>query len=301
MNRMEKNYFLAKWLNQEITEEELLKHISDEEFQSYKKIIAATEALKAPEFNTEEALKKALLVRNKTSKVKKLHFIKYWYSAAAMLAILVSSYYFISNKNTNYTTQLAEKITFELPDNSKVNLNADSKITYKSKNWNTKRELNLKGEAYFNVEKGSKFTVKTNLGLVSVLGTQFNVVVRDTYFEVNCYEGLVSVNYKNKLIKVPAGSGFKMLNSKTAFTSENTAQIPSWIENNSSFKSMPYKYVVKELERQFNIKIEYDQIHSETLFTGNFTHTNLEMALQAISIPLNLEFTIFSSEKVFLQ
>lgn len=92
-----------------------------------------------------------------------------------------------------------------------------------------------------------------------------------------------------------------MLNSKTAFTSENTAQIPSWIENSSSFKSMPYKYVVKELERQFNIKIEYNQIYSETLFTGNFTHTNLEMALQAISIPLNLEFTIFSSEKVFLQ
>ena len=301
MNRMEKNYFLAKWLNHEITEEELLKHISVDEFESYKKIVSATEALKTPDFNTEEALKKAIVLRNNNSKVKKLPFIKSWYSAAAMVAILVSSYYFISNKNTNYTTQLAEKISFELPDNSEVNLNADSEITYKSKNWNTKRRLNLKGEAYFNVEKGSKFTVNTELGLVSVLGTQFNVVVRDTYFEVNCYEGLVSINYKNKLIKVPAGSCFKMLNSKTEFTSENTAIIPSWIENSSSFKSMPYKYVVKELERQFNIKIEYNQIHSETLFTGNFTHTNLEMALQAISIPLNLKFTIFSTEKVYLK
>ena len=70
MNRMDKNYFLAKWLNHEITEEELLKHISVDEFESYKKIVSATEALKTPDFNTEEALKK--LARKKSIIRKKL-------------------------------------------------------------------------------------------------------------------------------------------------------------------------------------------------------------------------------------
>ena len=297
---MKNDNFLAKWLNKEITEKELKNYLSEDEIRSYKKIISATKELKTNDFNTEEALEKIKLIRN-TSKVKKLSFIKYTYKVAAMLAVLIASYYFISNKSTSYSTQLAEKINFELPDNSKVNLNADSEITYKPKNWKTHRELNLKGEAFFSVTKGSEFTVNTTLGAVQVLGTQFNVVVRDTYFEVNCYEGLVSVQYTNETINVPAGSSFKVLNSKSEFTDANAEINPSWVKNISSFKSMPYKYVVKELERQYNVKIEYDIKNENTLFTGNFTHTNLEMALQAISIPLNLKFTIFSDHKVSLQ
>ena len=296
---MEQNYFLAKWLNGEINEEELLRHISEDELRTYKKIVATTSKLETPKYNTEEALTK---VQNshKKSKVRKLNFITQFYKVAAVLTVLFASYYFISDKNTTYTTNLAEKTTFVLPDNSKVNLNADSEITFKSKNWENKRALNLKGEAYFRVEKGSKFTVNTNLGTVQVLGTQFNVAVRDNYFEVDCYEGLVSVNYKNDVIKIPAGNSFKMLNSTTEFTSEHIDVNPSWIKNNSSFKSMPYKFVINELERQFNVKIEFDKKHENTLFTGSFTHIDLELALQAISIPLNLKFTIFSDKQVIL-
>ncbi len=297
---MENEYYLAKWLSGEVDEEELMKHISKDELRSFKKIVSVTQNLKSPDFNIEEALENIKLKRN-TSKVKKLSFLKYTYRVAAMVAVLISSYYFISTKNTSYTTQLAEKTTFELPDNSKVNLNAESEITYKSKNWENARALKLKGEAFFSVTKGSKFTVNTPLGTVQVLGTQFNVVARDTYFEVNCYEGLVSATYNNKIFKIPAGSTFKVLNSITEFSSENTGINPTWIHNSSSFKSMPYKFVINELERQYNIKIEYDVKLANTIFTGNFTHTNLELALQAISIPLNLKFTIFNEKLVSLQ
>ena len=297
---MKQNYYLAKWLNGEINEEELLKHISDDELCSYKKIVAASNLLKTPKYNVEEELDK-LKKLHINSKVRKLSFIKYSYRVAATLAILFSSYYFISNKNTSYSTQLAEKINFELPDNSKVNLNADSEITFKTNKWNKKRELNLKGEAYFNVEKGSKFTVNTNLGSVSVLGTHFNVLARDAYFEVFCYEGLVSVQYKNETIKIPAGSSFKVLNSKSEFSDGITETNPSWLQNNSSFKSVPYSYVIKEIERQYNIEVTYNKLYADTLFTGTFTHTNLETALKAICIPLNFNFTIFSENKVSIK
>jgi len=297
---MEQNYFLAKWLNGEIHEEELLKHISEDELRSYKKIISASNRLEAPEYNAEEAFTKLKSIQKK-SNVRKLQFIRQFYKVAAVLTLFFASYYFISDTNTTYTTNLAEKTTFELPDHSNVNLNAESEIKFNPKNWKNNRELNLKGEAYFKVEKGSKFTVQTNLGKVQVLGTQFNVAVRDHYFEVNCYEGLVSVTYNNEVIKIPAGSRFKMLNSNTEFTNEHVEINPSWIKNNSNFKSMPYKFVIKELERQFNVSIKYDTKHENTLFTGSFTHTNLELALQAISIPLNLKFTIFSDKQVRLQ
>lgn len=297
---MKQNYFLAKWLNGKISESTLKNYASEEEIRSYKKIIAATKELKTPDFNIEETLEKIKLAHYK-SNVKKLSPIKYIYRIAAMIAVIVTSSYFISNTNTTYTTNLAEKTSFELPDNSMVNLNVDSEITYKAKRWVINRELDLKGEAFFNVTKGSKFTVNTSLGKVQVLGTKFNVVVRDTYFEVNCYEGLVSATYNNKTIKVPAGSSFKILNTTTQLNTHIVETNPSWIQNESSFKSMPYKYVIDEVERQFNITIEYNTTLNETLFTGNFTHTNLEMALQAISIPLNLKYTIFSDNTVSLQ
>lgn len=295
---MEQNYFLAKWLNNEITEAELKNHVSEEEIRAYKKIISASNQLEAPAYNAEEALVKIKLKHSK-SKVKKLHFVNFFYKVAAVLAIIAASYYFISNKNTTYATNFAEKTSFELPDNSNVHLNADSEITFKPKNWKNNRALNLKGEAYFSVFKGSTFTVNTVLGTVTVLGTKFNVVVREHYFEVNCYEGIVTATFQNKTIKVPAGSSFKVLNS-TSNLVKITETNPSWIENNSSFKSMPYKYVIQEIERQYDITIVYEVEYATTLFTGNFTHTNLEMALQAISIPLNLKYSIISDKKVRL-
>lgn len=296
---MKENYYLAKWLNNEITEEELKKHVSEDELHTYKKIIAATNGIEAPSFNAEEKLLKIKQLR-KNSKVKKLNFVNYFYKVAAVFAVLLASYYFVSNKTTNYNTNLAEKTTIELPDNSMVNLNADSHISYKKKNWETTRNLNLKGEAFFSVHKGSKFTVNTNLGSVSVLGTKFNVVVRDSYFEVNCYEGLVSVNYNKQTIKIAAGTGFKILNNNVVFTESIVGNQPSWLQNNSSFTSMPYSYVVNELERQYNISVTYDNKLANNLFTGNFTHTNLDTALKAISIPLNLNYTKISDTKVSL-
>jgi len=296
---MEEKYFLAKWLNNEITEEELKKHVSEEEIRLYKKIISASDMLETPEFDLEEALSEIKKLHEKTN-VKKLTTIKYFYKVAAVLALIVTSYYFISNKNTNYTTQLAEKISFELPDNSSVNLNADSEIKFKPNKWENKRELHLKGEAFFSVKKGSKFTVKTNLGDVSVLGTKFNVVARDHFFEVFCYEGVVSATYQNKTIKIPAGTSFKALNSSSAFNPSIEEKIPSWLQNKSSFKSLPFKYVIKEFERQYNIKITYDKEFDTILFTGNFTHKGLEIALQAISVPLNLNYTIINEGNVSL-
>ncbi|WP_457617484.1 FecR family protein [Lutibacter sp.] len=299
MKDMKENNFLAKWLANEISETELKKYLSEDEVRTYKKIISHSNQLEAPHFNAEEALKK-LNLKNAGTKVRRVNFTKFIYRVAAIIIVVVSSYYFIGNHTKNYKTSLAQKITFDLPDKSTVNLNADSEVKYKTRNWKKNRNLSLKGEAYFKVAKGSKFTVKTALGNVTVLGTQFNVVARNNYFEVVCYEGLVSATYKNKTIKIPAGSSFKVINSETKFEKTITASGPFWIQNHSSFKSMPYWYVVNELERQYNITIEFNNTISNNLFTGNFTHNNLENALKAITIPFNLNYTFVTNNKVRL-
>jgi len=297
---MKENYYIAKWLNNELTEDEVKKFVSEEEFRIYKKIISASTTLQAPAFNKQKTLD-SLKDKKQQPKVKKLNF-QLAYKVAASVAIIAMAFYFFSTKTTVYATQFAEKTSFELPDNSKVNLNADSKITFKEKNWKNSRNLNLQGEAFFSVKKGSKFTVNTKLGSVSVLGTKFNVIVRDNYFQVTCYRGLVSAKYKNKTIKVPAGTSFKVNNNQSGKTFAISDSLPSWIKNFSSFKSMPYHFVIEELERQYKIKIAYNPNLANTLFTGNFTHTNLTTALKAVTVPLNLTFKTVSDHKVrFIQ
>jgi len=293
---MKEYYYLAKWLNNELTEDELKKLVSEHEFSAYKKIISASAKLQTPVFDRQKVLL-ALNDQNQQPKVKKLTF-QLAYKIAASVAIIALAFYFFSTKTTVYSTQFAEKTSFELPDYSKVNLNADSKITFKEKNWETNRNLFLQGEAFFSVKKGSKFIVNTKLGSVSVLGTKFNVIVRDNYFQVTCYRGLVSTSYKNKTIKVPAGTSFKVNNNQSGKTFAISDSLPSWIENFSSFKSMPYHFVIEELERQYKIKIAYNQNLANTLFTGNFTHTNLTTALKAVTVPLNLTFKTISDHKV---
>ena len=65
---------------------------------------------------------------------------------------------------------------------------------------------------------------------------------------------------------------------------------PSWMNNESSFKSMPFSYVIREFERQYNVTINPQSIDLEQLFTGSFSHENIEMALKSITLPLNVKY-----------
>lgn len=298
---MKDDYFLAKWLNNELSEKDLKEHLSEEEINAFKKIIAAMAQLESPHSSPEELLHKFKLEKGKKPKVKKLSFSFYLYRVAAVFVLFFASYYFIISSDTNYSTTVAEKINVTLPDNSEVQLNAVSEIQFNKNRWNKNRELELQGEAFFKVSKGSTFTVNTELGKVSVLGTQFNVVIREQYFEVQCYEGSVQVKYLTQTVKLSAGNTFKMLNSKVSLIENSPKKVPSWTRAISSFESIPYHYVIAELERQYNVTVKYDkQLLSNIIFTGHFTHSNLDLALQAVSIPLNLKYTVLNN-KVILQ
>lgn len=242
-------------------------------------------------------------ISNKIKPVRKLEkpnvFSIFW-KVAAIFALLLAGYYYTTTLDTSVKTEIAQTNTFSLPDDSQVVLNADSKITYNKKNWDGSRELSLDGEAYFKVTKGNKFSVKTVEGTVSVLGTQFNVFARSGLFTVACYEGLVSVAFNDKEIKVPAGSKIQIENGKLVINQANENTSPVWLSNESNFESAPLSQVLKELERHYPIKVTVGKVVPEHRFSGTFTHTNLELALKAICGPLHLNYTINKNGTVFI-
>lgn len=297
---MQENY-LAKWLTNELSEEELAEFKNSETYESYQKIIAVTDTLKAPDFDVEKALQD-FKSRNDTSapKVVAMRPYKRFLKVAAAIAILmVGSYLYLNTLGQNVTTDYAELKKVTLPDNSEIVLNADSKISYDEKNWDKKRNIDLEGEAFFKVAKGKKFTVSTDNGVVAVLGTRFNVENRNGFFEVTCFEGLVSVTYEGKETKLHAGNSFLAINGKIANLDASKSAHPSWINKESSFKSIPLRYVLAEFERQHNVSVETQNIDSDQLFTGTFSNTDIDLALQSISVPSQIKFKLEGTKVLF--
>jgi ferric-dicitrate binding protein FerR (iron transport regulator) len=297
---MQENY-LAKWLNNELSEEEVAKFKESKEYASYEKLREATDNLAGPDFDMDKAWENLNKRKaNTESKVIQLNpYKKYLGIAAAIAFIVVASFLYYGTLNEEISTQYAERAAIVLPDASEVQLNADSQISYSKKNWDNKRDIVLNGEAFFKVAKGKRFTVTTENGTVTVLGTQFNVENRKGFFEVACYEGLVSVKYNKKEVKLPAGNSLIVINGETQSMEIPNTKMPSWMKNESSFKSIPLKYVMDEFQRQFNIEVTTQNINTDQLFTGSFSNTDKEIALQSISTPSQIKFKLEGNKVLF--
>ncbi len=297
---MQENY-LAKWLNNDLSGEELAAFKKSAEYASYEKLINVSDSLKAPDFDVDKALNdfKNNQLQKDVKVIKMNPMRKIWRIAAAVAVIFVASYFYISTLDESVSTKYAERSEVRLPDNSEIILNADSRITYSDKNWSKERNVSLQGEAFFKVAKGQKFTVATKDGLVTVLGTQFNVENRKGFFEVSCYEGLVSVTFKGKETKLPAGNSFMAINGEVLKTESPENSIPSWMSNESTFKSIPLKFVLNEFERQYNIEVKTQNVNLGQLFTGSFSNTNLNLALQSISTPSQIKYELEGNNVLF--
>ena len=297
---MQENY-LAKWLNNDLSEEELAVFKKSAEYASYEKLMKVSGTLEAPDFDTDKAFTdfKNNHLQKGVKVIKMNPMRKLWRVAAAAAVILGASYFYISTLDESVSTQYAERSEVRLPDNSEIILNADSRITYSEKNWDKERNISLQGEAFFKVAKGQKFTVATNDGLVTVLGTQFNVENRKGFFEVSCYEGLVSVLFNGKESKLPAGNSFVAINGSVLKTESPANTTPSWMSNESTFKSIPLNYVLDEFERQYNIEVKTQNVNLEQLFTGSFSNTNINLALQSISTPSQIKYELEGNNVLF--
>ena len=210
---MQKELLIQKWLDGELSEAELKDFKKLPEYESYNKLSEKALLFKDTSYNVDlEFLNLKSKIKERDASTSKLRWIKPLLRIAAIFIIGLAVYYSPIYGDTAVVKTLASNTaSVELPDKSSVKLNAESSLNYKKRNWKKNREVNLVGEAYFKVAKGSQFDVVTWSGKVSVLGTQFNVKQRVNYFEVTCYEGLVSVTYKNRVIKLPAGKTFKII------------------------------------------------------------------------------------------
>tara|TARA_R110000868_G_scaffold88088_5_gene245791 strand:+ start:4113 stop:5009 length:897 start_codon:yes stop_codon:yes gene_type:complete len=287
---MKKEFLISKWLNNDLNDQELEAFKKLEDYDELVKLSGGVQAFKADEYDSSKELDHVL----KTIKIGKktqTHWFKPVMRVAAILAISFSLYYYTTTLDTTITTDVAQKTTIILPDASTVSLNAKTFLAYNKKSWKNERDVELNGEAFFKVAKGSTFKVKTKVGTITVFGTQFNIKQRAHYFEVICYEGVVGVTYNSQLTKLEAGDSFLIIDGKQIAKEKENSTTPSWLNNESQFISLPYKEVLSEFERQYNVTFTNQNIDTNQLFTGGFAHNNIEIALKSITLPLHLTYS----------
>ncbi|KJD32669.1 anti-sigma factor [Tamlana sedimentorum] len=291
---MNKEQDILKWFEGEISTADIKKRYPNEDFSVLEKAGFYAKQIEAPKVDARAALAdfKTRSFKKDAPKVIPLQIKQFLRVAAILVVLLTSSYFLFFNNTKSINTEIAETKTFSLPDESEVVLNAKSTLDYNKKTWKTERNLNLSGEAYFKVTKGQKFTVKTAAGNVQVLGTQFNVKQRANYFEVTCYEGSVSVTSSQNKVVLKPGETFRIVDNKVVAVANANENAPSWLQQESSFKNVPLWQVVNELENQYNINVSSNNINVNVLFSGSFTHNNLNIALQSVTIPLKLSYKI---------
>jgi ferric-dicitrate binding protein FerR (iron transport regulator) len=170
-------------------------------------------------------------------------------------------------------------------------LNAGASLSYDKKSWDTSRNVALQGEAYFDVVAGTPSKVTTSNAVISVTGTKFNVAQYQNYLSVACYEGSVEVQIGNMKYALEKGEQLSLIDSKLS-QEQTSSPNPSWVANKSSFKSTPLHFILDELARQYEVQLKTDSIDKSVIFTGSFTHQNLDTALQSITIPLKLSYRI---------
>ena len=290
---MKREDLIQKWLDHELNAKELEAFKNLEDYDALTNMDSSLKAFKVPEYDTSSELN-AVLKRIDTPKAisrTSQNWVRTAIRIAAVVVICFGVYYSLTLDTTVSTLAANKENNIELPDASTISLNALSSVTFNKHNWNRNREVELEGEAFFKVAKGSKFEVQTKAGTVTVLGTQFNIKQRDNYFEVICYEGKVGVVYQDQQTILLAGDSFLMMDGKLIAKEKEKLATPSWLNNESKFTSLPYSIVLEEFERQYNVTINSKNVDVTQLFTGGFSHNNMDVALKAITLPLHVSYS----------
>lgn len=292
--------FLADWLAENISDEQLKKLVSTEDFLAFQNIKNTLNVfeIRPPDLEQNFNAIQHKLASKKELKSPKVISLWRYASVAASLFILFGFYYFFIAQNKIETDFGASK-TVTLVDNSKVSINAKSSLSY-SNTFRYKRTLQLEGEAFFEVEKGSPFRVETSLGTIRVLGTKFNVIAISDYFEVQCFEGKVQVTHNGKSILLTHGESVRFYKNIEENSSNNASAKPTWISGETSFKNVPMRYVIEQFKKQYNVEVSYPTSIENIKFTGTFTNTSSIVALQTICLPLQLKFTKNSTGKIII-
>ncbi len=268
-----------------------------EKSYSLENVLQLLESTKIPGIQEESKNWNEFQQRLQEQKRKQIqiHIVR---GVAALFVLFIGLATLIGLNQQTVVSARGQMVDCELPDGSSVKLNAESSISYNNVLWRLQRDLDLSGEALFEVKKGSKFRVKSELGVTEVLGTRFIVRERADNYYVVCFSGKVKVTGKGKK---PEEVILKK-DERVEFSEENIVQgvvtdvDGAWLNAGFYFKKESLDEVFAEIGRRYDFTIE-GKIPEEKRYSGKFPKLNIEEVMQMICLPFGLRFSLDTVER----
>lgn len=176
------------------------------------------------------------------------------------------------------TVPAGQRANLRLPDGTNVWLNARSVITYPSYFSDDVREVELNGEAYFEVAHDARhpFVVHTERYDINVLGTKFNVesYTDSRSFSTALMEGAVEITVADDpLHSIRLAPNQKAVETDGRLSVKAIDEYESyrWREGLLCFRNTPFEELMSRLETCYGItvRIENDRIRRK-VFSGKF-------------------------------
>mgnify|MGYP000874264894 CR=1 FL=1 len=184
-----------------------------------------------------------------------------------------------------------------LPDGTKVWINSASELSYPLAFGKSIRQVELRGEAYFEVahEKDRPFIVSTAHGDIKVLGTAFNLTAySNTASNVTLINGSIQLTNKNQSSRqIIPGQKVEFDGSNMRVTQANIEKETAWQHGYFYFEHDQIQDIMEQLARWYDIQVIYQGQISKKRFGGSISRSvSLAEALELIRRGAGVEFGI---------
>jgi transmembrane sensor len=256
-------------------------------------------------------------------------FFLYYPSNSTKLAEVSAGGNHAATKN-EISTRNGSKTKISLPDGSIVWLNSGSNLVYPKEFGNSTREVELTGEAFFDVVKNPDhpFVIHTRHLDIRVIGTAFNVksYPGDQRTITSLVRGKVEVfihNRPNEKFVLKPNEKLVVLNEETAepaneetttgnqpivsvsklthSTVDNIVVETAWVQNKLVFDNESFTEVAAKMKRWYNVEFEFAAAGTQGLrFTGVFENETIQQALDAMMITAEFNYRL-QGNRVIIQ
>lgn len=190
--------------------------------------------------------------------------------------------------NNIVTTPRGNIFRINLPDGTRVWMNAKSELSFPSRFVGPERNVRLQGEAYFEVAEDDKqpFVVAFADQKVRVLGTHFNIAAYgDRTQRTTLMEGSVQLERGAEKISLLPNEQVIVVGDRLQKKTVDASEYSAWKDGYFVFHNATPNQIMEELSLWYDLKIKSDVGGSKERFSGKISQRmNLAEILEVLQV-----------------
>jgi len=270
------------------------------------RILAQALDLESPVEKARESGDRRIFARLPFLRETRIRTVAVSFAAVALVVAAVWTWKSATLKQDMKTAVTAnrERIEIVLSDGSRVRMNSGSSLRYPDRFSGSAREVELSGEAFFDIARdGKPFSVLTDNSKSTVLGTRFNVRARDGRTSLIVEKGRVRFESRRLDRGVILAAGQMCQVGQDDVTGElrtvNADRLLGWLKGRLVFDKMPVSEIIGELERTFGASIEVKGVDlARKTVTAEFDEPSFETVLSSLCLTLDAEYRLISGHYI---